>query len=87
MSTHVPGFQSFLYHFALAKLATSSIRVIQSLGFDYLVHFCLVTEVICITMIEMPSESLLYSALLNKAIWCHTKHPILIVPYCNCAVY
>ena len=33
MSTHVPGFQSFsggffLHHFVLAKLATSSIRVI-----------------------------------------------------------
>ena len=30
MSTHVPGFQSFfsfLHHFVLAKLATSSIRV------------------------------------------------------------
>ena len=30
MSTHEPGFQSFfsfLHHFALAKLATSSIRV------------------------------------------------------------
>ena len=27
MSTHLSGFQSFLYHFKLAKLATSSIRV------------------------------------------------------------
>ena len=27
MSTHVPGYQSFLHHFVLAKLATSSIRV------------------------------------------------------------
>ena len=33
MSTHIPGFQSFfsfLHHFAMAKLATSSIRVKQS---------------------------------------------------------
>ena len=32
MSTHVPGFQSFLrflHHFVLAKLATTSIRVID----------------------------------------------------------
>ena len=27
MSTHMPGFQSFLRHFVLAKLANGSIRV------------------------------------------------------------
>ena len=38
MSTHVPGFHTFsvfLYHCALAKLATSSIRV-YSMKIDYL---------------------------------------------------
>ena len=40
MSTHLPGFQSifrFLHHFVLAKLVTSSIRVIKFIHL-YLLH-------------------------------------------------